>query len=116
MPESFFDNREIGTTGEKPRRMRVTQPMHLHMDSQICGFECWHPDVLAEPPAGNVPIGVGDPGPPRLIFARNFHINKADFVIVGIFILTWIIALSIWRLGKIEQRCDLAAAKANALD
>ena len=55
-------------------------------------------------------------GPPRLIFARNLHITKPDFVIVGVFILTWIIALSIWRLGKIEQRCDLAAAKANALD
>ena len=47
-------------------------------------------------------------------FMANFDINKAGFVIVGIFVLTWAIALSIWRFGKIEQRWDLAAAKASA--
>jgi len=45
-------------------------------------------------------------------FMGNFDINKAGFVIVGAFILTWAVALSIWRFGKIEQRWDLAAAKA----
>jgi nickel/cobalt transporter (NiCoT) family protein len=49
-------------------------------------------------------------------FMANFDINKAGFVIVGIFVLTWAIALSIWRFGHIEQRWDLAAAKANARD
>ena len=60
MPEPFFDDREIGATGEKPRGMRVTQIMNPDLDSQVRGFERRHPDVLAEPPAGNMPIGVGD--------------------------------------------------------
>jgi nickel/cobalt transporter (NiCoT) family protein len=46
----------------------------------------------------------------------NFDINKAGFVIVGVFVLTWVIALSIWRFGKIEQRWDLAAARASSRD
>jgi len=49
-------------------------------------------------------------------FLANFNINTAGFVIVGMFILTWAVALSIWHFGKIEQRWDLAAAKANASD
>jgi SAM-dependent methyltransferase len=47
-------------------------------------------------------------------FMQNFNINKAGFVIVGMFIVTWAVALSIWRFGKIEQKWDLAAAKAAA--
>src|ERR1017187_10987478 len=51
--------------------MCVTQIVNLHVDSQVRGFKCGHPDVLAEPPAGNVTIGVGDPGPPRLVLASR---------------------------------------------
>jgi high-affinity nickel-transport protein len=39
-------------------------------------------------------------------FMGNFDINKAGFVIVGIFVLTWIAALAIWHFGKIEQKWD----------
>ncbi|HVB44759.1 MAG TPA: HoxN/HupN/NixA family nickel/cobalt transporter [Streptosporangiaceae bacterium] len=39
-------------------------------------------------------------------FMSGFNINKAGFVIVGIFVVTWVAALAIWRLGKIEQRWD----------
>jgi nickel/cobalt transporter (NiCoT) family protein len=39
-------------------------------------------------------------------FMDNFNINKAGFVIVGIFVLTWIVALAIWHFGKIEQKWD----------
>ena len=46
-------------------------------------------------------------------FMANFDINKAGFVIVAMFVLTWAVALSIWRFGKIEQEWDLAA-KASA--
>ena len=46
----------------------------------------------------------------------NFNINRAGFVIVAIFIVTWVVALSIWRFGQIEQKWDLAAAKASAHD
>ena len=49
-------------------------------------------------------------------FIANFNINTAGFIIVGIFVVTWIIALSIWRFGQIEQTMGPAAAKANAND
>jgi high-affinity nickel-transport protein len=47
---------------------------------------------------------------------ENFNINTAGFVIVGVFILTWAAALSIWHFGKIEQKWDLAASQANATE
>ena len=37
-------------------------------------------------------------------FMYNFDINKAGFVIVGMFILTWAVAIAIWRWGHIEER------------
>jgi high-affinity nickel-transport protein len=49
-------------------------------------------------------------------FMANFDINKAGFVIVGMFVLTWAVALSVWRFGHIEQRWDLAAVRANSRD
>ncbi|MGH9292151.1 MAG: HoxN/HupN/NixA family nickel/cobalt transporter [Acidimicrobiales bacterium] len=47
-------------------------------------------------------------------FFENFNINTAGFVIVGLFVVTWIAALSIWHYGRIEERWDLAAAAARA--
>jgi nickel/cobalt transporter (NiCoT) family protein len=43
-------------------------------------------------------------------FLENFNINTAGFVIVGVFVLTWIVALSIWHFGKIEQKWDTRQA------
>ena len=37
-------------------------------------------------------------------FMFNFDINKAGFVIVGMFIVTWAVAIAIWRWGHIEER------------
>jgi nickel/cobalt transporter (NiCoT) family protein len=37
-------------------------------------------------------------------FMRDFNLNIAGFVIVGLFIVTWIAALLIWRYGRIEER------------
>jgi nickel/cobalt transporter (NiCoT) family protein len=37
-------------------------------------------------------------------FMYNFNINTAGFVIVGMFIVTWIAAMLIWRFGRIEER------------
>ena len=37
-------------------------------------------------------------------FIYNFNINTAGLVIVGMFILTWLAALLIWRFGRIEER------------
>jgi high-affinity nickel-transport protein len=44
-------------------------------------------------------------------FMANFNINKAGFIIVGVFVLTWAVALSIWHFGRIEQKWDLATAR-----
>jgi high-affinity nickel-transport protein len=43
---------------------------------------------------------------------ENFNINAAGFVIVGLFVATWAVALSIWRFGHIEAKWDAAAARA----
>jgi nickel/cobalt transporter (NiCoT) family protein len=37
-------------------------------------------------------------------FMYNFNINTAGFVIVGMFILTWAVAMLIWRFGHIEEK------------
>jgi len=39
-------------------------------------------------------------------FMQNFNINKAGFVIVGVFVLTWLVALAVWRYGGIERKWD----------
>jgi high-affinity nickel-transport protein len=35
---------------------------------------------------------------------ENININLLGFVIVAMFVATWVIALAIWRLGRIEER------------
>ncbi len=37
-------------------------------------------------------------------FMEAFDINKAGFVIVGMFVLTWAGALLLWRYGHVEER------------
>jgi high-affinity nickel-transport protein len=37
-------------------------------------------------------------------FMAHFNINTAGFVIVGLFVATWAIALLIWHLGRVEVR------------
>jgi len=37
-------------------------------------------------------------------FMYNFNINTAGFVIVGMFVVTWAVAMAIWRYGRIEER------------
>jgi len=46
---------------------------------------------------------------PGWAWLEDFNINQAGFVIAGVFVLTWVVALAIWRFGKIEQRWDRAA-------
>jgi high-affinity nickel-transport protein len=46
---------------------------------------------------------------------QGFDINKAGFVIVGLFVVTWIVALAVWRFGRIETRWDEAADRARAM-
>ena len=46
--------------------------------------------------------------------AKNFNINSAGFVIVGLFVVIWGVSLLTWRFGRIEQRWERAAIKAQA--
>jgi high-affinity nickel-transport protein len=45
-------------------------------------------------------------------FLGGFSINAAGFVIVGVFVLTWVAALAIWHFGKIEKKWEVAATGA----
>jgi nickel/cobalt transporter (NiCoT) family protein len=47
-------------------------------------------------------------------FMGNFDINTAGFVIVGAFVVTWAVALSIWHFGKLEQKWEAHTATAPA--
>jgi high-affinity nickel-transport protein len=47
-------------------------------------------------------------------FMRDFNLNVAGFVIVGLFIATWLAALLIWRLGRIEERWGASLQQATA--
>ena len=44
--------------------------------------------------------------------ANNFDINKAGFIVVGLFIVIWVASLGIWRFGKVESRWEKAAVAA----
>jgi high-affinity nickel-transport protein len=47
-------------------------------------------------------------------FMAAFDINKAGFVIVGVFVITWVAALAIWRFGQIEEKWDAGMANGRA--
>jgi high-affinity nickel-transport protein len=35
---------------------------------------------------------------------QNADINTLGFIIVGLFVATWLVALAIWRFGRIEEK------------
>lgn len=47
-------------------------------------------------------------------FFAHFNVNTIGFAIVGLFVVMWVIALSIWHFGQVEQRWDLAANNARS--
>jgi nickel/cobalt transporter (NiCoT) family protein len=47
-------------------------------------------------------------------FVEGLNINTAGFVIVGLFVVTWGVALAIWHWGHVEEKWDLQAAQARA--
>ncbi len=51
---------------------------------------------------------------PGWAWLASFNINKAGFVIAAVFVLTWVVALAIWRFGKIEQKWALPAEATTA--
>ena len=48
-------------------------------------------------------------------WAAGFDINKAGFFIVGLFVITWVVAVLLWRLGQVESRWSAAAARLDQL-
>lgn len=42
---------------------------------------------------------------------EEFNINVAGFMIAGLFVVTWIAAVSIWKFGRIQERWEAAAIK-----
>ena len=42
-------------------------------------------------------------------YAARFNINSAGFFIVGLFVVTWAVALAVWRFGRIEDRFGVDA-------
>jgi len=51
-------------------------------------------------------------------FMANFNINAAGFIIVGMFIVTWVAAVAIWRYAHVEERwsAGLRGAQETAVD
>ena len=47
-------------------------------------------------------------------FVRGFNINMAGYVIVGLFVVTWVAAWAYWRLARIEERMTLEPAPERA--
>ena len=45
-------------------------------------------------------------------YAAGFNINRAGFTIVGIFIGVWVFALLYWRYGRVEERWERSALRA----
>ena len=45
-------------------------------------------------------------------FAASFNINRAGFTIVGLFVVIWLGALGFWRYGRVEERWERAAMRA----
>ena len=42
---------------------------------------------------------------------RGFNLNAAGFVIVGLFVATWAVALLYWRLARVEEKWSSALAQ-----
>src|SRR6266567_1505564 len=51
--------------------MRVTQVMDPDSDPEIRSLESGRPDMLTEPPAGDMPVGVDDSRWPGLVLAAS---------------------------------------------
>ena len=45
-------------------------------------------------------------------YAARFDINRAGFIIVGLFVAVWAGALALWRFGRVESRWEAAALRA----
>ncbi len=44
-------------------------------------------------------------------FFANFNLNRAGFFVIGLFALTWVVAMAVWRLFHIEDRFERRLAE-----
>jgi high-affinity nickel-transport protein len=42
-------------------------------------------------------------------WVSGLNLNTVGFVIVGLFIATWVVALAVWKFGRIEERWETEA-------
>jgi len=49
-----------------------------------------------------------------IAWIANLDLNYVGFFIVGVFIVTWVIALAVWHFGKIEQKWNAGLAGVDA--
>jgi len=41
-------------------------------------------------------------------FVSGLDLNYVGYAIAGLFVLTWIVAVAVWRLGRIEEKWSAA--------
>ncbi|HEY1990250.1 MAG TPA: HoxN/HupN/NixA family nickel/cobalt transporter [Acidimicrobiales bacterium] len=49
-------------------------------------------------------------------YLANFDINRAGFIIAGLFVVVWVVALAVWRMGKVEARWEESLATTEATE
>ncbi len=49
-------------------------------------------------------------------FIAKFDINRAGFMIAGLFVVVWVVALTIWKMGKVETRWQESLAAPQACE
>ena len=50
-----------------------------------------------------------------IAWTAELDLNYVGFAIVGLFVLTWVVALAIWRFGRIEQKWQAGLAGVDRL-
>jgi high-affinity nickel-transport protein len=45
-----------------------------------------------------------------IAWTANLDLNYVGFAIVGLFVVTWVVALAVWRFGHIEQKWQAGLA------
>jgi high-affinity nickel-transport protein len=60
-----------------------------------------------------VALGVGSLELLSVVDATDLDLNLVGYVIAGLFVLSWAIALAVWRFGHIEERWTPARAKSS---
>jgi high-affinity nickel-transport protein len=51
-----------------------------------------------------VAAGIGGAELVSVAAGRGVDLNAAGFAIAGLFVLTWVLALAVWRFGRVEER------------